>query len=261
MIFCPLFSGSSGNSTFIASDNTKILIDAGLTGKSIEKALLSIGQNPVDIDAILVTHEHNDHIKGVGILSRRYDIPIYTNESTWNAMSRSIGKIKEHNIKIISNDYIGIKDMDIISYKISHDAADPRGYKIFSKNKCACIATDLGFFSKEIKENLNQADIILLESNHDVEMLKFGPYPYVLKKRILGKTGHLSNEDCGKAILDISTNKFKKIILGHLSKINNYPKLAYKTVLNVLNENGIKLDNDLSVSMADRNMPSNYTQF
>ncbi|MCH3965591.1 MAG: MBL fold metallo-hydrolase [Clostridium sp.] len=261
MIFCPLFSGSSGNSTFIASDNTKILVDAGLAGKNIENALLSIGQKPKDIDAILVTHEHTDHIKGVGVLSRRYDIPIYTNESTWNAMSKSIGKIKEHNIKVISNDYIEINDMAVTSYRISHDAADPRGYKIFSKDKCACIATDLGFFSEEIKKILSQADIILLESNHDVEMLKFGPYPYALKRRILSKIGHLSNDDCGKAILDISTNKFKKIILGHLSKINNYPKLAYKTVLNVLAKEGIELDKDLSVSMASRNMPSNYTQF
>lgn len=261
MIFCPLFSGSSGNSTFIASNNTKILVDAGLTGKAIEKALKSINQNPNDIDAILVTHEHIDHVKGVGVLSRRYDIPIYTNKLTWNAMLKSIGKIKEHNIKVICNNYIKIKDMDIISYKISHDAADPRGYKICNKNKCACIATDLGFFSDEIKENLSQADVILLESNHDVEMLKFGPYPYTLKRRILGKKGHLSNDDCGKAILDILNTKFKKIILGHLSKINNYPDLAYKTVVNMLNEDGVKLNRDLSISMANRNMPSNYTQF
>ncbi|MBA5851717.1 MBL fold metallo-hydrolase [Clostridium sp. cel8] len=261
MIFCPLFSGSSGNSTFIASDSTKILVDAGLAGKTIENGLLNIGEKPQDIDAILVTHEHTDHIKGVGILSRRYDIPIYANELTWKAMSKSIGKIKEHNIKIIYNNYVQIKDFDITSYKISHDAADPRGYDIRNKNKSVCVATDLGFLSDEIKSHLNNANVILLESNHDVEMLKFGPYPYTLKRRILSKIGHLSNEDCGKAILDIANGKFKKIILGHLSKINNYPELAYKTVLNVLNKSGIKLNKDLSVFMAKRNMPSNYTKF
>lgn len=261
MIFCPLFSGSSGNSTFIASNNTKILVDAGLAGKTIEKALLSIDQNPMEIDAIFVTHEHTDHTKGVGVLSRRYDIPIYTNELTWNAMSTTIGKIKEHNIKIISNNYINIKDMDIISYKISHDAADPKGYEICTENKIACIATDLGFFSEEVKKKLYNANVILLESNHDTHMLKFGPYPYILKKRILSSIGHLSNDDCGKAILDIINDKFKKIILGHLSKVNNYPELAYQTVVNILNQNGIRLNKDINISMANRNMPSNYTEF
>jgi phosphoribosyl 1,2-cyclic phosphodiesterase len=261
MIFCPLFSGSSGNSTFIASKNTRILVDAGLTGKAMEKALCSIHENPNEIDAILITHEHTDHIKGVGILSRRYNIPIYANEATWNAMSKSIGKIKEQNIKTIENDYVEIKDLDITSFRISHDAADPRGYDIQNKNKCACIATDLGFLSNEIKLHLTKADVVLLESNHDVEMLKFGPYPYTLKRRILSKIGHLSNEDCGKAILDISSTKFKKIILGHLSKVNNYPELAYKTVLNVLNDAGLKLNSDLNVTMAERTMPSNYTKF
>jgi Metal-dependent hydrolases of the beta-lactamase superfamily I len=153
MIFCPLFSGSSGNSTFIASNNTKILVDAGLAGKNIEKALSSINQNPKELDAIFVTHEHTDHIKGVGVLSRRYDIPIYTNELTWNAMSPNIGKIKDNNIKIISDKHVNIKDMDVISYKISHDAADPRGYEICAGNKIACIATDLGFFSDEVKKD------------------------------------------------------------------------------------------------------------
>lgn len=261
MIFCPLFSGSSGNSTFIASNNAKILVDAGLAGKTIEKALSSIHQSPNDIDGIFVTHEHIDHIKGVGVLSRKYDIPIYTNESTWKAMSKNIGKIKEHNIKIILNDYVNIKDMDIVSYKISHDAIDPRGYEICSENKCACIATDLGFLSKELKEILYNADVILLESNHDVEMLKFGPYPYNLKRRILSKIGHLSNDDCGKAILDIINNKFKKVILGHLSKTNNYPELAYQTVINILNDNKVNLNRDINISMANRSMPSNYTEF
>lgn len=135
MIFCPLYSGSSGNSVFVSSGNTKILVDAGLAGKRIENGLKEIGENPSEIDAILVTHEHIDHIKGVGVLSRRYDIPIYTNEATWNEMLGVIGKISDHNIKIISNNYVNIKDMDITSYSISHDAADPCGYSIVSHNK------------------------------------------------------------------------------------------------------------------------------
>lgn len=261
MIFCPLYSGSSGNSIFVSSDNAKILIDAGLPGKNIEKALQDIGQNSKDIDAIFVTHEHSDHTKGVGVLSRKYDIPIYANLPTWNAMSNTIGKIKEHNIKIIENDYVNVKDMDVVRYNISHDAAAPSGYSLINNNKKACIATDLGVFSQEVSKILEDADVILLESNHDVQMLKFGPYPYNLKRRILSTVGHLSNEDCGKAIVNITNSKFKKIILGHLSKTNNYPELAYQTVVNVLNDSCVKLDKDLSLSMAKRDMPSNYIEF
>jgi phosphoribosyl 1,2-cyclic phosphodiesterase len=261
MIFCSLYSGSSGNSLFVSSDKAKVLIDAGLPGKSIENALLNIGHNATDIDAILVTHEHIDHIKGVGVLSRKYDIPIYANVPTWEAMSGTIGKIKEHNIKIIENNHINIKDMDILSYKISHDAAAPSGYSLQCKDKKVCVATDLGFFSDDVNNSIRDADVVLLESNHDVEMVKFGPYPYNLKRRILSDIGHLSNDACGKAIVNIANNKFKKIILGHLSKTNNYPELAYQTVVNILNSAGINLDKDLSLSMAKRDMPSNYIEF
>ncbi|MCI1944624.1 MBL fold metallo-hydrolase [Clostridium luticellarii] len=261
MIFCPLYSGSSGNSIFLASRRTKILVDAGLSGKSIERGLAKIGCNANEINAILVTHEHIDHIKGVGVLSRKYNIPIYANCLTWKAMLKSIGKIKENNIKIISNSCISINDMDITSYSISHDAVDPCGYAINCGNKRVCIATDLGFISEKIKSILKDSDVILLESNHDVEMLKFGPYPYELKRRILSKIGHLSNDDCGKAILDILNSRFKRIILGHLSKINNYPELAYQTVATTLSEAGVKLKSDINISMAKRDEPSNFINF
>ncbi|OFI06598.1 putative metallo-hydrolase YycJ [Clostridium acetireducens DSM 10703] len=260
MIFCSLYSGSTGNSIFVSSNNTKLLIDAGLSGKNIDKALNEIGECSKDIDAILVTHEHTDHIKGVGVLSRKYDIPIYANIPTWEAMSSSIGKLKNKNIKIINSRELSIKDVDIINYKIPHDAASPLGYAICHKNKKACIATDLGFFTKEIKDVAKDADVVLLESNHDIEMLKFGPYPYNLKRRILSNVGHLSNEDCGKAILNILSSKPKKIVLGHLSKTNNYPKLAYQTVINILKEKDVT-NKDIILSMAKRTTPSNYIKF
>ncbi|MBC2580920.1 MBL fold metallo-hydrolase [Clostridium sp. DJ247] len=261
MIFCPLYSGSSGNSIFVSSENTKVLIDAGLPGKSIEQALVHIGQNAKDIDAIFVTHEHTDHTKGVGVLSRKYDIPIYANAPTWQAMAGTVGKIKEHNIKFIDSTYVSIKDLDVSSYKISHDAAEPSGYTLISKNKKACVATDLGVFSNEVEKSLADADVVLLECNHDVQMLKFGPYPYNLKRRILSNVGHLSNDDCGNAIVSITNDKFKRVILGHLSKTNNYPELAYQTVVNILSDSGIKLDKDLRLTMAKRDMPSNYVEF
>lgn len=258
MIFCPLYSGSTGNSIFVSNGNSRILIDAGLAGKHIEKALKDINENPSEIDGIFVTHEHIDHVKGVGVLSRKYNIPIYANENTWDAMSHSIGKIKEHNIKILHGEHTNIKELDVINFPISHDAIDPRGYVICSGNKKACVATDLGHFSQEVKSSIKDCDIILIESNHDVEMLKFGPYPYNLKRRILSNKGHLSNDDCGRAIVDIMDERKKIVFLGHLSRTNNYPELAYQTVLNILNDNGVKQGIDIEVNIAQRSNPSSY---
>jgi len=261
MIFCPLYSGSSGNSIFVASQNAKILVDVGMPGKSIESALKHINEEPKHIDGIFITHEHSDHIKGAGIISRRYDIPIYANENTWKAMYNKIGNVKENNVRVIHNNSVEIKDMHIINYNISHDAAAPIGYAIYSGNKKACIATDLGYFSEEVKTMIKDADVILLESNHDVEMLKFGPYPYVLKRRILSNEGHLSNDDCGKAIINLMDGNFKRIMLGHLSKTNNYPELAYETVKNILIENKLKLNKDIDLLMADRSAPTKCIEF
>ncbi|WP_040214695.1 MBL fold metallo-hydrolase [Clostridium polynesiense] len=262
MKFCSLYSGSSGNSIFIASDNTRILIDAGLPGKSIDAALKEINEDPSKIDAIFITHEHSDHIKGVGVISRKYDIPIYTNEATWNSMLPCIGKIKEHNIKIIEKRSVtAIKDIDIISFNTPHDAVGPMGYTLHSKGKRISVATDLGTFTEEVKYNIKDSDIILLESNHDVQMLKYGPYPYPLKRRVLSEIGHLSNEACAEALVNINDeSKVRRIILGHLSNTNNYPELAYQTVFNILNENKINTDKDMIISLADRGKPSSYIE-
>jgi phosphoribosyl 1,2-cyclic phosphodiesterase len=258
MIFCSLYSGSSGNSIFVSSGNARVLIDAGMPGKSIENALKEISESPKDIDAIFVTHEHSDHVKGIGVLSRKYDIPVYASAGTWAGMAKLIGNIKEHNIREIDKDSINIKDMDVVSYRIPHDAKDPMGYALYSGGKKVCIATDLGNFTDEVKGNIIDADLVLLESNHDVEMLKFGPYPYVLKRRILSDVGHLSNDACGKAIVDVINHKPKRVVLGHLSNTNNYPELAYQTVVNILNENKINIGKDIILSMADRSNPSSY---
>lgn len=260
MIFCSLYSGSSGNSIFVGSEKAKVLIDAGLPGKSIDAALKDIGQDPSEIDAMFVTHEHIDHIKGIGVMSRKYDIPIYANEKTWLSMSNNVGKIKEHNIKIMDSTSVTIKDIDVVNFSIPHDAASAVGYSLYSSGNKISIATDLGYFTEEVKENIKDSDVILLESNHDVEMLKFGPYPYNLKRRILSNVGHLSNEACGLAILDIVNEKPKKVVLGHLSNTNNYPDLAYQTVLNILNENKVDLQKDIVLSMADRKKPSSYIE-
>ena len=252
MKFCPLFSGSSGNSIFIGTNDTKILIDVGLPGKKIDLALEEINESGKNINAIFITHEHSDHIKGVGVVSRKYDIPIYANQETWNAMIDKLGKIKESNIRIIGSEEVAIGDMMIENFKTSHDAANSVGYRIKKGHKNACIVTDLGYFSDNIKEKITNSDVVLIECNHDVEMLKFGPYPYVLKRRILGDEGHVSNELCGKAIAETMTQRKRVIFLGHLSKTNNYPDLAYKTVCNILEENNVKIGKDLELLMANR---------
>lgn len=260
MIFCSLYSGSSGNSIFVGDKNTKILIDAGMSGKHLENALKEIDEDPKKLDGIFITHEHIDHTKGVGILSRKYDIPIYANIETWDKIKGTIGKIKDENIKIITKDIINIKDMLITRFDIPHDAVNPSGYTIEINNKKVGVATDLGHFSKEISDNIKDCDLVLLESNHDIEMVKFGPYPYPLKRRILSSVGHLSNEDCGRAIIEIMGDKQKKIILGHLSHNNNYPDLAYETVKNILLEEKICLEKEVLLSLARRDGPSGYTQ-
>lgn len=258
MKFCSLYSGSSGNSIFIASDNAKVLIDAGLAGKNIDDALKHIGEESISIDGIFITHEHIDHIKGVGVLSRKYDIPIYANDNTWAVMEKNIGKIKEHNIRIMDRrSSITINDLEIRSFNIPHDAIAPVGYTVSSAGKNASVVTDFGVFTEEIRDNIIDSDIILLESNHDVNMLRMGPYPYKLKLRVLGENGHLSNEDCGSAIVSLLKNdKKKQIVLGHLSGTNNHPDLAYQTVVDVLSENGIRPGDDVILQLASRHNPS-----
>ena len=258
MKFCSLYSGSSGNSIFIASDNTKVLIDAGLTGKKIDDALKHIGEESSSIDGIFITHEHIDHIKGVGVLSRKYDIPIYANDNTWAVMEKNIGRIKEHNIRIMDRrSSITINDLEIRSFNIPHDAIAPVGYTVSYAGKSASVVTDFGVFTEEIRDNIIDSDIILLESNHDVNMLRMGPYPYKLKLRVLGENGHLSNEDCGSAIVSLLKNdKKKQIVLGHLSGTNNHPDLAYQTVVDVLSANGIRPGDDVILQLASRHNPS-----
>lgn len=259
MKFCPLYSGSSGNSIFISTGNAKILIDAGLPGKKIDEALRSIGESAEDLNGIFITHEHSDHVKGVGVISRKYDVPIYANDKTWAIMGPSIGKIREHNIKIMDRrSIVDINDMSIKSFVIPHDAISPVGYTVLSGKHQVSVATDFGTYTEEIHNNIKDSKIILLESNHDVNMLKFGPYPYNLKRRILSEVGHLSNEDCGEAIVNIAKSGLgKKIILGHLSGTNNNPDLALQTVLDVISDKGLIEGQDIFISMANRNMPSN----
>ncbi|MCK9218108.1 MAG: MBL fold metallo-hydrolase [Firmicutes bacterium] len=251
---CSLASGSSGNSTFVINNNTGLLIDAGISYKSIFHSLKSIDICASKIKALLITHEHSDHIKCAGVVSRKLNIPIYANEKTWDAMSSSLGKVNIDNIRIFeTGTEFEIEDIKIKSFNIPHDAIEPVGFTLQTENVKIGVATDLGEFTEEVKENLEGSNFVLLESNHDVEMLRAGSYPYFLKRRILSEHGHLSNPAAGHAACELVDSGISDIMLGHLSKENNFPELAYETVKGIMREKEIKIGWDVNLNLAPRN--------
>lgn len=253
--FCSLYSGSSGNCQYVKTEDATILIDAGLSGKRIQQEIMNIGEDPKKIDAIFITHEHIDHVQGAGIMSRRLNIPIYANEKTWEAMSSVIGDIKSHNIKIL-NDYTEIGHIVVKPFNISHDSAQPVGYNIFYQNKKISIVTDTGCINDSIMTSIVNSDIMLVESNHDEDMVLIGPYPWPLKKRVLGEFGHMSNDTAGELISKVVKRGNEIVLLGHLSKENNFPQLAYKTVENILIENCIEVNPGVCLDMTYRDKAS-----
>ncbi len=230
MKYCSIASGSSGNCHYVGYKDTNILIDAGLSGKKITQGLDEIEVDASKLNGIFVTHEHSDHIKGLGILSRKYDLPIFINYKTWKALEGKIGKVKEENIKIFENNKkYALGDLEIKPFSITHDAVDPVGFKLENGKKSLAIATDIGHISDKIKDNLLQSDLIVLESNYDKEMLLMGSYTYALKKRVMSDIGHLSNEDAAKFAVELIKNGTENLLLAHLSRENNFPALAFET--------------------------------
>ncbi|MDO4475843.1 MAG: MBL fold metallo-hydrolase [Lachnospiraceae bacterium] len=233
MDFCSIGSGSSGNCIFAGSDQTGVLIDAGLTGKRIREGVEQLGRKPEELAGIVVTHEHIDHVCGLGVLARKYHIPIYATEPTIRRIRqiKSLGKIEESLFRAIRPDEeLALGDLRIRPFRISHDAACPVGYRVTDGNNSVAVATDMGCYDEYIVEALSGLDGILLEANHDINMVQVGPYPWPLKQRILGERGHLSNEHCGRLLSEILHDQLKTILLGHLSQDNNYPPLALATV-------------------------------
>ena len=260
MRLCSIASGSSGNCIYVGSDRTHLLVDTGISKKRIEEGLKELEIKGKELDGILITHEHADHIQGLGVFSRKYEIPIYATPGTIMGIKSysGLGKMPEGLYREIRADEpFELGDMTVKPFAISHDANEPSGYRLEQGGKSVAVATDLGKYDSYTVECLRNLDAVLLEANHDIHMLEVGGYPYYLKQRILGDRGHLSNELSGQLLCDILHNNLRSVLLGHLSKENNYEELAYETVkLEVtLGQNPYKGD-DIPIAVAKRDQVS-----
>lgn len=259
MRLCSIASGSSGNCIYVGSVNTHVMIDVGISAKRIETGLKTIGVTPESLAGILITHEHSDHIQGLGVMARRYHIPIYGTVETLNAILRqqSVGRIEEELLHYIEPDKtFELGDMLIEPYSISHDACNPVCYTLQKDGEKVGMATDLGKYSTYTIEKLKDSKVLYMEANHDVNMLMVGGYPYYLKQRILGDRGHLSNESSAKLICELLSDKLQHIILGHLSKENNYAELAFETIRYEVEQNLKSKETMPHIMVANRDIVS-----
>ena len=233
MRFVSIASGSSGNCIYVGTEQANLLVDAGISNKRIEQGLNEIGVKGSELTGIVITHEHSDHVRGLGVLARKYGVPIYGTAETLEEIKgmSSLGKMPAELFHpILPEVEFSIGDMTILPFSIDHGAANPVAYRISQGRKQVAVATDMGHFDQHIIDHLQGLDALLLESNHDLRMLETGPYPYYLKRRIMGDHGHLSNETAGRLLNFILHDRLKAVLLGHLSKENNYPELALESV-------------------------------
>ena len=241
-----------GNCLYVESENTKLLIDAGVSLKKIEAGLETLNVSPSSLDGILVTHEHSDHIQSLGNLSKKFNLPVYANSETFDAMPKQTDKISTENInKFKVAEKFQIKDIEVNPFSIPHDAANPCGFNITNNSDKISIATDIGHMTNDILKQLEDSKFILLESNYDTEVLKCSKYPYLLKQRIAGPNGHLSNDVASKVINYLLQGNLKTAMLGHLSKESNFPELAYQTVVDEIIRAGTDVSK-LNLSVASR---------
>jgi len=256
---CSIASGSSGNCIYVGTDNTHVLIDSGISGKRIKLGLDAISVNPQQLNGILVTHEHSDHVSGLGVMARRYKMPIYITKKTWATLSqyKTIGKIDNELIRFITPDQpFYIQDLLVSPFKTSHDAVDSVCYTFEKDHKKIGFATDLGIYDDYIINHLKDSHILFIEANHDIKMLQAGGYPYYLKQRILSDVGHLSNELSSSLIGDVYHDELEYIILAHLSKENNHPDVAYLEVKYLLDELKKQSNKEIQLVVARRDVHS-----
>lgn len=274
MRFTSLASGSSGNAAYIGTNNTHILVDAGITMRSINEELASLSLDLRDIQGLFLTHEHSDHIRAVGTIARKYHIPVYGTLTTLQELLlvSSVGEIpKELLHPILPDQTLRFGELSILPFSIYHDAADPVGYRIeedtdtpgkTERKKAVAVATDMGHYDEYILSHLTDLDAMIIEANHDIQMLSRGPYPLSLKRRILGAKGHLSNASCGELLTKVLNAHTRHVFLGHLSKENNLPELAFETVIKEIDgsERGLH-GKDFDISVAKRDGYSEIIEF
>ncbi len=256
----PLYSSSSGNMYLIESENSNILIDIGVSYKKVKESLNAISKEASNIDAIFITHEHSDHIKGLNMfIKSNPTVTVYSSTGTAEYLKNSLTKSKINNFNIIDisslNNTVNIKDLYIEAFKTSHDAIDPVGYKISCDDKSITIATDLGIMTNDVFSHLCSCSLPVIESNYDKDMLFAGKYPFEIKRRIAGPYGHLSNEDSGQVILKLAENGNRNFLLSHMSENNNIPELAKETILSTLSLSGFNI-NEFNINIASKDFSS-----
>lgn len=258
--FSVLASGSTGNAMYVETPTQRLLVDAGLSGKKMDELFQEIDRDPKELDGILVTHEHSDHIKGVGIFARRHKLPIYANEKTWNAMESNLGTIPvDQKFHFDMETVRSFGDLEVESFGVSHDAAEPMFYVFRHNGRKLVIATDMGYVSDRIKGTIKGADMFVFESNHDLNMLRIGRYPWNIKRRILSDVGHVSNEDAAIALKDVIGDTTSRIYLAHLSLDNNMKDLARLTVEQTLREQGMAVGEQFQLYDTDPIKPTALT--
>ncbi len=235
MKYSVLGSGSKGNALYIESGKTSILIDAGFSGKEIAKRLAIHNRDLTDLDGLFLTHEHGDHIRGAGVVSRRYNVPVYANEGTYKGSDKKIGKLHKR-AEFETGKVVQLQDLEIRSFSISHDTLDPVGFLISNSNVSIACCTDTGKVSKLVASRLRGCDALVLEFNHDPHMLKTGPYPLALQQRVRSSHGHLANEDAASFLKTLLHDNLQYIVLAHLSDTNNTAELALKSARAVMEQ-------------------------
>ena len=254
----PLYSGSSGNSIFLQFGRRRFLVDVGCSCKRISEALHSIGQNPADLDGVFITHHHTDHVQGLDVFTRKYGIPIYATEGSWRGI-RFFEK-KPHDAAldrvVFPGEAVRMNEVRVDSFPTPHDAEGSVGYRFSTEDYSMAVLTDLGYVSEEILACIKGCDAVLIEANYNHEMLWNGPYPWHLKKRVDGRTGHLCNSDCGAVIRDLIAHGTKQFVLGHLSQENNSPRTAMREIEEYLQSYGLLREMDYQMEVASRYQPS-----
>lgn len=252
MKICTLASSSKGNSILVFTDKTRILIDVGITYSELSAKLEKLGFSCADITAVVITHEHSDHIKGVGTLMRKNGTHVYVHANGYEALLKRVGKVKEEDVVQFFDQDFMIGDLVLTPFRLSHDASCCVGYSITDGRNKMTMATDLGVFTADLVQYFEGSKLVVLESNHDVEMLMHNEkYSFLLKNRILGKNGHLSNKTASQIVEKLAHMGVKQVVLAHLSEENNTPEICYNETYNYLASKGIQVGVHINIDIAD----------